>query len=84
MERGGKARSFHIEHADAASIPVVNANVAHEAKIATDEAAYYRPLKRMGYDHKSVRHAQEEWVRGDVHSNTVESYFSVFKRGIPL
>ena len=83
VERGGSARSFHVERADAASIiPVVNENVAHEAKIATDEAAYYKPLKRMGYDHQSVSHRQEEWVRGEVHSNTVESYFSVFKRGM--
>jgi hypothetical protein len=46
------------------------------------KAAYYKPLKAMGYDHKSVSHAQEEWVRGELHSNTVESYFSVFKRGM--
>jgi transposase-like protein len=83
VERGGEARSFHIDRADAASIiPVVNANVASEAKIATDEAAYYRPLEREGFNHKTVNHAQEEWVRGDVHSNTVEGYFSVFKRGM--
>ncbi len=83
VERGGKARSFHVERADSASIiPVVRHVLAHEAKVATDEAAYYRPLKRLGYDHKTVNHAQEEWVRGEVHSNTVESYFSVFKRGM--
>ncbi len=83
VERGGEARSFHVERADSASIiPVVRENIAHEAKVATDEAAYYKPLRRMGYDHQSVSHAQEEWVRGEVHSNTVESYFSVFKRGM--
>ena len=61
VERGGEARSFHVERADAASIiPIVRENIAHEAKIATDEAAYYKPLHRMGYDHKAVRHAQEE------------------------
>lgn len=83
VERGGEARSFHIDRADAASIiPVVRKNVAHEAKVATDEAAYYRPLGREGFDHQTVNHAQEEWVRGEVHSNTVEGYFSVFKRGM--
>lgn len=83
VERGGEARSFHIDRADAASIiPVVRENVAHEAKVATDEAAYYRPLDREGFDHKTVNHAKEDWVRGDVHSNTVEGYFSIFKRGM--
>ena len=83
VERGGEARSFHIDRADAASIiPVVRENVAHEAKVATDEAAYYRPLEREGFNHKTVNHSKDEWVRGEVHSNTVEGYFSVFKRGM--
>ena len=82
VEGGGRARSFHVEPGDAASIiSIVSANVAAEATIATDGAAYYKPLRRMGYDHKSVRHALEAWVRGEVHS-TSRSYFPVFKRGM--
>ena len=81
VEGSGQARGFHVERGDAASIiPIVMANVAAEATIATDEAAYYKPLRRMGYDHKSVRHALKAWVRGEVHSNTVELLSSVQAR----
>jgi transposase-like protein len=83
VERGGEARSFHIERADRASIiPVIRANIAKEAKVATDEAGYYRKLRAEGYDHQSVRHKNDEWVRGAVHTNTAENYFSIFKRGM--
>lgn len=83
VERNGEARSFHIDRAHSETIiPIVNANVAKEAKLRTDDAKYYNPLKRIGYNHESVNHSHREYVRGEVHSNTVEGYFSIFKRGM--
>jgi len=83
IDREGEARSFHVERADSLSIlPIIKANIAKEAKIATDEAGYYKPLKRHGFDHESVRHSDDEWVRGEIHVNRAEGYFSVFKRGM--
>jgi transposase-like protein len=83
VERGGEARSFHVARADMPSIiPIIRANISREAKVATEEAGYYRNLGEIGFDHETVRHKAEEWVRGDVHTNTAEGYFSVFKRGM--
>ena len=60
----------------------MRANVDKETEIATDEALIYRFLETGFAGHASVNHAQEEYVRGEVHTNTVEGYFSIFKRGM--
>lgn len=81
VERGGDVRSFHIARADKETVTgIVNQNVAKEATLMTDESRLYGDVHND--DHHSVRHAAGEYVRGIVHSNTVESYFSVFKRGM--
>jgi len=83
VERGGDARSFHVETASSGTLlPIVQENIAKEALIVTDDAAYYRFLKKRGHKHEKVNHSQEEWVRGTIHTNTVEGYFSIFKRGM--
>ena len=48
----------------------------------TDEASYYREVGREFKSHDAVNHAKDEYVRGDVHTNTVEGFYSVFKRGM--
>ena len=48
----------------------------------TDEAAYYTLVGREFAEHGVVRHNQGEYVRGDIHTNTIEGYFSIFKRGM--
>jgi hypothetical protein len=48
----------------------------------TDEGTYYRELGREFASHQTVNHKQEEYVRGDVHTNTAEGFFSIFKRGM--
>ena len=48
----------------------------------TDEGGEYMPVGKEFASHGSVNHSIEEYVRGDIHSNTVESYFATFKRGI--
>lgn len=83
VERGGEARSFHIDRANSANIfPVIAANISREATVTTDDAGYYRNLHKTGQKHETVAHNNDEWVRGKIHTNTVESYFSVFKRGM--
>ena len=74
VERGGEVRSFHINTATTKEItPIVNANVAKEARIMTDDAPYYRNKFGDYAQHGTVRHSLGEYVVGDVHSNTVES-----------
>ncbi len=83
VERGGSARSFHVDDATMANVmPKVAENIARETKVATDDAAYYGKLNRIVDTHETVEHQKEEWVRDWVHTNTVEGYFSIFKRGM--
>jgi transposase-like protein len=83
VERGGSARSFHVEGTRMADInPVIRANLARESRMMTDEAQYYGEVGREMAQHEMVNHKREEYVRGDVHTNTAEGFFSIFKRGM--
>lgn len=83
VERGGEVRSFHVENADKATINnIVSANIAHEARVFTDESRLYGNVAEHAAEHDTVRHSAGEYVRGDVHTNTVEGVFSILKRGM--
>jgi transposase-like protein len=60
--------------------PILTDNIAREARVMTDEAGYYARLRDEFADHEFVRHKAEEWARGEVHTNTLEGFFSIFKR----
>jgi transposase-like protein len=83
VERGGNVRSVHVSDVTAKTLlPIVNENIAKEARVMTDDAAaYYKKLDGFA-SHETVNHSADEYVRGDVHTNTVEGYFSIFKRGM--
>lgn len=83
VERGGNVRSVHVTDVTAKTLlPIVNENIAKEARVMTDDAAaYYKKLDGFA-SHETVNHSADEYVRGDVHTNTVEGYFSIFKRGM--
>ena len=82
VERGGDVRSVHVDNVRADTIvPIVNESIAKEARVMTDNAAtYYGKIDAAS--HEAVNHVAGEYVRGDVHTNTVEGYFSIFKRGM--
>jgi transposase-like protein len=61
---------------------IVRANVAREARLTTDEARLYWAVGREFASHDRVLHAGGEYVREDVHTNTIEGFFSIFKRGM--
>ena len=89
VERGGSARSFHVEGSTVGTLmPIIRANVARETAIMTDTASWYRGMNKDGYfvSHETVNHSQDEYARyeGDkiISTNTVEGYYSVFKRGM--
>lgn len=83
VQRNGEARSFHVDRTSAADIvPVVKANIDKETTVATDEANYYFTLGEHFAEHGTVNHRAEEWKRGEISTNTVEGYFSIFKRGM--
>ena len=83
VERGGDLRSFHIEKANAENVmEVVRANVDKQARVMTDEAKYYNQIGAEFAEHGTVNHSAGEYVKGDAHVNTLENFYSVFKRGM--
>jgi transposase-like protein len=79
----GQVRSFHVDSVSAAElVPIVKANVAKETAMMTDEWSGYFSLGDHFASHESVSHKADEYVRGEVHTNTVEGYYSIFKRGM--
>jgi transposase-like protein len=89
VERGGSARSFHVESTTIHDLmPIIRANVNAETSVMTDAAIWYKYMNRNGdfASHDRVDHSQGEYVRyGEdrlIHTNTVEGYYSIFKRGM--
>jgi transposase-like protein len=83
VERGGSARSFHIDSTSIANIaPILRANISRESALMTDEATHYTETGRDFASHDTVNHGRKEYVRGHVTTNTVEGYYSIFKRGM--
>ncbi len=83
VERGKGSRSFHVDGTSSADImPIMKANIAAETMIMTDEARQYNSVYKHFAGHGFTRHGAGEYVRGSVHTNTVEGFYSVFKRGM--
>lgn len=84
VERGsGRAKSYVVDKVTADEIePIVVANVRRETRMMTDESHAYRYLPFRFFDHQRVNHKSGEYVRGTAHTNTIEGYFSIFKRGM--
>jgi transposase-like protein len=79
----GQARSRVINYVSASVVlPIIQENVAAEARLVTDESGIYRRLNRHFASHDSVNHKAGEYGRGETYTNTVEGYFSIFKRGM--
>jgi transposase-like protein len=83
VERGGKVRSRHVQHVTADTLRPILAEQLHaSSRLMTDEARQYIPLGKEFAEHQAVNHGIGEYVRGDAHTNSVEGYFSIFKRGM--
>jgi transposase-like protein len=81
-----KARSMVVDDVKASTLaPLVRANVAPEAHLMTDDAKYYEKVGKEFVSHGYTRHMKGEYVSREnpmIHTNTIEGYFSVFKRGM--
>jgi transposase-like protein len=83
VERGGSVRTFHVPVADQFMVQAIcKQNVARESRLHTDESRLYFGMDKHFGSHETVKHSAEEYVRGDVHTNSAEGYFSIFKRGM--
>jgi transposase-like protein len=82
VERNGKAKAIVTSHATfSTAFGIMRLLVEPGTQIYTDEAWMYRGLKRH-YPHESVNHSKEEYVRGAVHTNTIEGFWGQLKRSI--
>lgn len=83
VERGGISRSIHADKLDAATIgQILSENVSRKSRLHTDESHLYRKPGADFAAHESVNHSRKEYAREDVTTNTVEGFFSIFKRGM--
>ena len=83
VERGGRSRAMVVEGVNSKTLrPLLLENVNRLSKLYTDEAYGYRDAGRYFYQHAVVNHSAGEYGRGKAHTNTIEGYFSIFKRGM--
>jgi transposase-like protein len=83
VQRGGDVRSFVVDRVTGRNLKeIIKREVDSEAHLMTDQFSSYRGLFRDFASHQTVDHSKFEWTRGPVHTNTVEGYFGLLKRGI--
>lgn len=82
LERGGELRAVKVKNGASFSImPVIISNVSICTNVMTDEAQAYNNLP-SSYTHKAINHSRREYVCGNIHTNSIEGAWSLFKRGI--
>lgn len=82
VERGGRARSIKVENLRKDEIVRALESADRASVLNTDEAQHYRRIGLEFAGHKRVEHGRGEYGRKDAYTNTVEGFFSIFKRGM--
>jgi transposase-like protein len=83
VERKGRVRAVPVVNAKSRTLlPHVIHRVLPRSIVYTDEHAGYKRLRQHGYDHRRIHHAERVYVSGDIHTNTIEGFWSLVKRGI--
>ena len=83
VERGGRIRSQHVPTVNAKTLrPILVTQIDRKSHLMTDESRVYPKIGREFAQHSAVNHSALEYVRGNAHTNTVENYYSILKRGI--
>lgn len=83
VERGGRVRSIVVNDLTARTVRFhMVTNIDRRSHIMTDEASFYKLVGREFAGHGRVNHSKGEYRRGDASTNTIEGFFSIFKRGM--
>lgn len=82
-ERKGKMKAQVVPNAKRATIfPILNSTIKKNSTVLTDELHIYRTVTEHGYNHDTVKHKIYEYVRGKVHTNSIEGFWSQLKRSL--
>jgi len=79
VDRSGPIRSVVLDHRGVR--PHIWELLHKDSRLMTDQARHYKNMLPVG-QHEAVDHSKYEWVKGDAHTNTLEGFFSIFKRGM--
>ncbi|WAC09102.1 MAG: IS1595 family transposase [Thermodesulfobacteriota bacterium] len=83
VERNGNVMSMPVERVTGENLKfIISQNVEKSSTIMTDDFMSYRGLDKKFASHEVINHGKREYVRGNIHTNTIEGYFSILKRGI--
>jgi len=83
VERDGDVRSFHVPHVTGKTLkPIIREQIERDTHVMSDDFGAYKDLDKEFDKHSTVCHSQDEYVRGPIHTNTIENYFSILKRGL--
>ena len=83
IERNGDVRSFHVTNVNAKTLGTILSKHAHPSSdVKSDESSIAKYVSRAFSSHEAVNHKTGEYVRGRAHTNTIESYFAILKRGV--
>lgn len=83
VQRQGRVAAVPVENVKAVSLlPIIKEKVLTTSMVYTDDMRMYRRLPKLGYKHQYINHSRHVYVSGDVHTNTIEGFWSLTKRGI--
>lgn len=83
VERKGKLKAQVVPNVQAKTLmPILKEHILPGSMVFTDELTSYKGIKKAGFNHQRVHHAQKVYVLGDVHTNTIENFWSQFKRSL--
>lgn len=83
VKRDGQIRTKQLKGRETKTmLATLQQNVRAGTKLMTDDYPVYRKTKALGYKHSVINHSKEKYVRGDVHTNTIEGFWSQFKRSL--
>lgn len=83
VQRNGEVRSFHMPNVRGDTLrSVIARHASPSSHFRTDEAPVFTGIGWNFASHGTVKHSENEYVRGDIHTNTIEGFFSILKRGV--